>query len=116
MVIPDLDNWMVAIHRLARRFAGSRDDIKDDLVGEMYLALVESLQNYPDQKAGFYYRCITRRAIDFRKSKRCNYSYKNRVPHISLEAMDDAGFQITTTGEVIYPGNRKMWLKHFFTD
>ena len=53
----------------------------------------------------YYFRAAKNKAIDYLKSKARNYSYADAIKHISIEAMENAGFQIDTAGKVYAPEN-----------
>ena len=76
--------------------------LAEELRSEMHIAIL-NLEEGTDK--ALCLRVAKCRAIDYLRSRARNYSYCGTVQHISLEAMEDAGFQIDTDGKVYEPKN-----------
>ena len=90
------------IQMIARRLCNGDRSLAQDLRSEMYIAIL-NLEAGRDK--AFYLRVAKCRAIDYLRSKARNYSYGGAIKHISLDAMEESGFQIDTEGNVYAPEN-----------
>jgi hypothetical protein len=90
------------IQMIARRLCNGDMFLAQELRSEMYIAIL-SLEVGLDK--ALYLRVAKCRAIDYLRSRAKNYSYGGAVKHISLEAMEEAGFQIDTERNVYAPEN-----------
>jgi hypothetical protein len=86
--------------RIAWRMCNGDTHLAEDLRSEMHLAL---LMLPAGRDKAFYLWKAKCKAIDYLRSKARNYSYGGVVKHVSLEAMEKAGFQIDTEGNVYAP-------------
>lgn len=85
---------------IAKKLSNGDRFLAEELRSEMHIAVL-SMEVGRDK--GYYFRAAKNKAIDYLKSKARNYSYGDLVKHISLDAMEDAGFQIDTEGKVYAP-------------
>ena len=74
--------------------------LAEELRSEMHIAILNMDEGLD---RALYIRVAKFRAIDYLRSRATNYSYAGVFQHISLEAMEDAGFQIDTEGHVYTP-------------
>jgi DNA-directed RNA polymerase specialized sigma24 family protein len=90
------------IQMIARRLCNGDRSLAQDLRSEMYIAIL-SLEAGQDK--ALCLRVAKCRAIDYLRSRARNYSYGGVIKHMSLDAMEEAGFQIDTEGNVYEPEN-----------
>lgn len=90
------------IQMIARKLSMGDKFLAEELRNEMHIVILSLAEGY---EPGYYFRAAKNRAIDYIKSKARNYSYANATKHISLEAMQEAGFQIDTEKKVYAPEN-----------
>lgn len=90
------------IRLIARRLSHGDRFLAEELRSEMHIAILDL---EPGQDIAFCFRVAKCRAIDYLRSRARNYSYSGAVTHISLESMEEAGFQIDTAGQVYAPEN-----------
>ena len=90
---------------IAGRLSNGDRFLAEELRSEMHIAIL-SMETGRDK--GYYFRAAKNKAIDYLKSKARNYSYGDLIKHISLEAMEEAGFQIDTDGNIYAPENYKL--------
>jgi len=88
--------------------------LAEELQSEMYITIL-STKTVKDK--AFHLKEAKCRAIDYLRSRKRNYSYASVFKHISLEAMDEAGFQIDTNGNLYYPDEQgKKYMTGNFND
>ncbi len=90
---------------IAKKLSNGDRFLAEELRSEMHIAV---LNMEVGRDRAYYFRAAKNKAIDYIKSKARNYSYGDLVKHISLEAMEEAGFQIDTDGNVYTPENYKL--------
>jgi|GEM_PF-2036879 len=88
------------IQMIARRLCNGDRSLAQELRSEMYIAIL-SLEAGQDK--ALCLRVAKCRAIDYLRSRARNYSYSGVIKHMSLEAMEEAGFQIDTERNVYAP-------------
>lgn len=98
------------IRRIACKLSHGDKFLAEELRSEMYITLLTSHvppcnggKEKDDKSKAAYLREAKCRAIDYMRSKVRNYSYEGAFQHISLEAMEESGFQIDTDGKVYSP-------------
>lgn len=92
------------IQRIAWKLCRGDSFLAEELRSEMYVSILSS--NGIKSKA-FYLKEAKCRAIDYLRSRLRNYSYAGVFKHVSLEAMEEAGFQIDTDGNLYSPNDQK---------
>ena len=90
---------------IAKKLSNGDHFLAEELRSEMHIAVL-SMEVGRDK--AYYFRAAKYKAIDYIKSKARNYSYGDFIKHISLEAMEEAGFQIDTDGNVYAPESYKL--------
>jgi hypothetical protein len=97
-----------SIRKIANKLSYGDRFLAEELRSEMYITLLTS--HVPpcnggkdDKSKAVHLREAKCRAIDYMRSKVRNYSYEGAFQHISLEAMEESGFQIDTEGGVYLP-------------
>ncbi len=96
------------IRRIACKLSHGDKFLAEELRNEMYITLLTSHVSpcsggKDDKSKARYLREAKCRAIDYMRSKVRNYSYEGAFQHISLEAMEESGFQIDTEGRLYSP-------------
>jgi len=87
---------------IAGRLSRGDKFLAEELRNEMHIAVLAS----PEGKdKSLYLRIAKCRAIDYLKSRARNYSYKGATRHVSLEAMEESGFQVDTEGRIYPPSD-----------
>ena len=99
-IIKDSTKYDRGIRAIARKLSNGNVFLAEELRSEMHIAIL-NMESGRDN--GYYYRAAKNKAIDYLKSKARNYSYGDVIKHISLEAMEDAGFQIDAEGNMYTP-------------
>lgn len=99
-IIKDSIEYDRGIQAIAKKLSNGDLFLAEELRSEMHIAIL-NMETGRDK--GYYFRAAKNKAIDYLKSKARNYSYGDVVKHISLEAMEDAGFQIDTEGNMYAP-------------
>jgi hypothetical protein len=97
MNVTEYDN---AICKIANKLSYGDRFLAEELRSEMYITILSSEDN---KSKAEYLREAKCRAIDYMRSKVRNYSYEGAFQHISLEAMEQSGFQIDTEGQLYSP-------------
>jgi hypothetical protein len=97
-----------SICKIANKLSHGDRFLAEELRSEMYITLLTSQipqcnGEKDDRSKAVHLRELKCRAIDYMRSKARNYSYEGAFRHISLEAMEDSGFQIDTEGKVYLP-------------
>jgi len=101
------------IQMMAKRLCNGDRFLAEELRSEMYIAIL-SLGVGQDKALCLHVaRC---KAIDYLRSRSRNYSYGGIIKHISLEAMEEAGFQIDTEGNVYAPESHSSTFSEDFDD
>ena len=67
----DITEYMVGIKRIALKLSGGNSFLFEDLRSEMYSTLLGMTAG---QDAGYYFRAVKNRAIDYLKSRKSDYS------------------------------------------
>jgi len=98
--IQDSTEFDEGFQAIARKLSNGDRFLAEELRSEMHIAVL-SMEIGRDK--AYYFRAAKYKAIDYIKSKARNYSYGDLIKHISLDAMEDAGFQIDTEGNVYAP-------------
>jgi hypothetical protein len=98
--IKDSSEFDEGFQAIAKKLSNGDRFLAEELRSEMHIAVL-SMETGRDR--GYYFRAAKNKAIDYLKSKARNYSYDDLIKHISLNAMEDAGFQIDTEGKVYAP-------------
>jgi len=98
--IQDSTEFDEGFQAIARKLSNGDRFLAEELRSEMHIAVL-SMEVGRDR--AYYFRAAKYKAIDYIKSKARNYSYGDLIKHISLDAMEDAGFQIDTEGNVYAP-------------
>ena len=88
------------IRRIAWKLCGMDLFLAEELRSEMYISILSSKGI---KSKAFYLKEAKCRAIDYLRSRLRNYSYSGVFKHISLEAMEESGFQIDTEGHLYAP-------------
>ena len=88
------------IRRIAKWLSNGDLFLAEELRSEMHIAVL-GMEAGKDKS--IYLRVAKFRAIDYLRSRSMNYSYAGVYRHISLEAMERAGFQIDTDMNVYSP-------------
>ena len=104
-LIKDSSEFDEGFQAIARKLSNGDRSLAEELRSEMHIAVL-SMETGRDR--AYYFRAAKNKAIDYIKSKARNYSYGDLIKHISLEAMEEAGFQIDTDGNVYIPENYKL--------
>ena len=99
-LIKDSTEFDRGIQAIARKLSNGNVFLAEELRNEMHIAILSMKQG---REKAYYFRAAKNKAIDYLKSKAHNYSYGDMIKHISLEAMEDAGFQIDTDGKMYAP-------------
>jgi len=89
-----------SIRKIANKLSHGDKFLAEELRSEMYITLLTAKDG---KNKAAYLREAKCRAIDYMRSKLRNYSYEGVFQHISLEAMEESGFQIDTEGRVYSP-------------
>ena len=84
----------------ARRLCRGDKFLAEEVRSEMHIAILNLEEG---QDMAFYLWVAKCRAIDYLRSKARNYSYGGAFEHVSLEAMEEAGFQIDSERNVYEP-------------
>ncbi len=87
---------------IAYKLANGNEFLAEDLISEMYITIFTSGF---DKDKSLCLREAKYRAIDYLRSKAISYSYKGKIKHISLDAMEEVVFQIDTEGRVYPPSD-----------
>jgi hypothetical protein len=103
--IKDSSEFDEGFQAIAKKLSNGDRSLAEELRSEMHIAVL-SMETGRDR--AYYFRAAKNKAIDYIKSKARNYSYGDFIKHISLDAMEDAGFQIDTDGNVYTPENYKL--------
>jgi DNA-directed RNA polymerase specialized sigma24 family protein len=103
--IKDSAEFDPGFQAIARKLSNGDSLLAEELRSEMHIAV---LNMEIGRDKAYYFRAAKNKAIDYLKSKARNYSYGDLVKHISLNAMEDAGFQIDTDGNVYAPEKYKL--------
>jgi DNA-directed RNA polymerase specialized sigma24 family protein len=90
------------IKKIARKLSRGDRFLAEELRNEMHVALLKMEEGY---QMSYYFRAAKNKAIDYIKSRARNYSYCNIIKHISVEFMEESGFQIDSDGNVYTPEN-----------
>ena len=90
------------IQAIANWLANGDKFLAEELRNEMHIAILTLGEEKPKSVCIKTAKC---KAIDYLRSKARHYSYDGYRRHISLDAMQQAGFQIDTDGNVYAPGN-----------
>lgn len=90
---------------IAKKLSNGDSFLAEELRSEMHIAVL-SMEVGRDR--AYYFRAAKNKAIDYIKSKARNYSYGDFIKHVSLEAMEEAGFQIDTDGNLYAPESYKL--------
>ena len=98
--IKDSSEFDEGFQAIAKKLSNGDHFLAEELRSEMHIAVL-SMETGRDK--AYYFRAAKNKAIDYIKSKARNYSYGDFIKHISLDAMEDAGFQIDTEGNVYAP-------------
>lgn len=98
--IKDSSEFDEGFQAIAKKLSNGDHFLAEELRSEMHIAVL-SMETGRDK--AYYFRAAKNKAIDYLKSKARNYSYGDLIKHISLDAMEDAGFQIDTEGNVYAP-------------
>lgn len=101
--IINIEDYDKEIRSIANKLCGGDKSLAEDLRNEMYISILTS---EPSRSKPEKLRKAKFRAIDYLRSNARNYSYRGRIAHFSLEAMEESGFQIDTEGRVYPPGER----------
>jgi len=99
-IIQDSRGYDKGIQAIARKLSRGDKFLAEELRNEMHIAILNMERGH---EAGYYFRAAKNKAIDYIKSKARNYSYRNATKHISLEAMEETGFQIDAEGNIYAP-------------
>jgi len=100
--IQDSMEFDKGIKAIARKLSNGDKFLAEELRSEMHIAILGMEEGY---NMGYYFRAAKNKAIDYLRSKAFNYSWGAVIKHISLEAMEEAGFQIDSEGKVYAPEN-----------
>ena len=97
-----------SICKIANKLSYGDRFLAEELRSEMYITLLTSRVppcngRKDDKSKAVHLREAKCRAIDYLRSKLRNYSYEGAFQHISLEAMEESGFQIDTEGTMYLP-------------
>ena len=98
--IKDSSEFDEGFQAIAKKLSNGDHFLAEELRSEMHIAVL-SMEIGRDK--AYYFRAAKNKAIDYIKSKARNYSYGDFIKHISLDAMEDAGFQIDAKGNVYAP-------------
>lgn len=102
--IMNINDFDKDIRRIAWKLCGGDSFLAEELISEMYISILSSKG---DKSKVFYLKEAKYRAIDYLRSRLRNYSYAGVFKHVSLEAIEEAGFQIDTDGNVYSPNDQK---------
>jgi len=97
------------ICKIANKLSYGDRFLAEELRSEMYITLLTSHvpqcngEEDNNKSIAIHLKEAKCRAIDYMRSKAKNYSYEGSVKHISLDAMEESGFQIDTEGKVYSP-------------
>lgn len=97
-----IEEYEKEVKIIANKLANGNEFLAEDLMSEMYLAILTSGVN---KNKTLRLREAKYRAIDYLRSKAISHSYRGKVKHISLDAMEEVGFQIDTEGKVYPPSD-----------
>jgi hypothetical protein len=89
------------IQIISRWLCGGDYFLAEELRSEMHIAILNMEEGLDRALCIRMAKC---RAIDYLRSRAMNYSYAGAFQHISLQVMEDVGFQIDTDGNVYAPG------------
>jgi hypothetical protein len=98
--IININEYDKVICKIANKLSYGDRFLAEELRSEMYITILSSKDN---KSKAAYLREAKCRAIDYMRSKVRNYSYEGAFQHISLETMEESGFQIDTEGRVYPP-------------
>ena len=86
-------NYMRVVSRCMCR---NNPDLADEIFQELALAVIEL------EITDFDYlrQMVRNRTKEYLKSKKYNYSWNNRFPYFSIDAMKEAGFQFDIDGNM----------------
>jgi len=101
-LIKDSIGYDSGIKKIARKLSMGDQFLAEELRNEMHIVILSLEEGH---EPGYYFRAAKNKAIDYIKSKARNHSYANAIKHVSLDAMEDAGFQIDTERKVYKPDN-----------
>ena len=90
-VMQDSTIYDKEIQILAKWLCRGNSFLAEELRSEMHIAIMNMEEG---QDKALCLRVAKFRAIDYIRSRAINYSYGGAFQHISLEAMENAGFQI----------------------
>ena len=88
------------IRKIANWLANGDKFLAEELRSEMHIAI---LTLDAEKSKAVCIRTAKCKAIDYLRSKSRHYSYDGYRRHVSLDAMQQAGFQIDTDGNVYAP-------------
>lgn len=101
-VMQDSTIYDKEIQILAKWLCRGDSFLAEELRSEMHIAIM-NMEAGKDK--ALCLRVAKFRAIDYIRSRAINYSYGGTFRHISLEAMENAGFQIDSDKNVYAPRN-----------
>ena len=89
---------------MANHFARGNKFLAEELRNEAWVGALNVLEE--KRCYAFCTRAAKNKVVDYLRSKKLNNSYRNIKKHVSFEAIQAAGFQFTTNGEVfVLPDN-----------
>lgn len=92
------------IRIIAHKLSKGNEFLAEDLRSEMYISILTS---GAEKDKSLCLRKAKCKAIDYLRSKAGSYSYKGMRKHISLDVIEELGYQIDTEGNV-YPPRGEM--------
>ncbi len=101
-VMQDFTMYDKEIQILAKWLCRGDSFLAEELRSEMHIAIMNMEEG---QDRALCIRVAKFRAIDYIRSRAINYSYGGAFQHISLEAMENAGFQIDSDKNIYEPRN-----------
>lgn len=90
-IMKDSMQYDKGIRTMARKLCNGNRFLAEELRSEMHIAI---LSMEPGRDKALYLYAARCRAIDYLRSRATNYAYAGAIKHFSLEAMQEAGFQI----------------------
>lgn len=102
--IININEYDKEIKGIAYKLSKGNQFLAEDLRSEMYISLLTSGADKDKKSSIREAKC---RAIDYLRSKAMSHSYKGKITHVSLDAMEEMGYQIDTEGRIYPPSDEK---------
>jgi len=104
----NLDRYCREIEMIANSLSGGDEALAGEIVSEIFIAILSSSRSRKAMRNSSKRVQESRnRGVDYLRRRERQYSFRG-MRHISLEAMEELGFQVDTDGKV-YPPERKVF-------